>query len=189
MRRSRGIVVFDKLHRDVFSRCQRSLFGYAYALTRDAERAADLLQDCVVRAMSTRYPPRDARAVRSWLFAILRNLWIDELRAERRRDRAHHEIAAEEAHSAATFPELNIVNRMAVRQAFDQLGKDHRDVLALVDIGGFAYQEAADILGVPRGTVMSRVSRARLALARTLADTNVVELDPENRRRGWRGAR
>ncbi len=111
------------------------------------------------------------------------------MRAERRRDRAHHEIAAEEAHSAATFPELNIVNRMAVRQAFDQLGKDHRDVLALVDIGGFAYQEAADILGVPRGTVMSRVSRARLALARTLADTNVVELDPENRRRGWRGAR
>lgn len=183
------MVVFDKLHSDVFGQCQRSLFGYAYALTRDADLAADLLQDCVVRAMSTRCPPRDARAVRSWLFTILRNLWIDELRAERRRDRAHKEIAVEEDCSAATFPKINVVNRLAVRQAFGQLGKDHRDVLALVDVGGFSYQEAAEILGVPRGTVMSRVSRARLALARILADTNMVDLDQETHRRDWRGTR
>lgn len=67
-----------------------------------------------------------------------------------------------------------MVNRLAVRQAFMQLGKDHRDVLALVDIGGFSYDETAMMLSIPRGTVMSRVSRARAALMRGLSDDKVV---------------
>ena len=71
--------------------------------------------------------------------------------------------------------------RLAVRQAFMQLRKDHRDVLALVDIGGFTYEETGMLLSIPKGTVMSRVARARAALACTLSDTPVIAFAPRRK--------
>jgi RNA polymerase sigma-70 factor (ECF subfamily) len=152
---------------------QNRLFGYAMAMTRDRDRAQDLLHDCVARAMSARDCPRDEAAFRAWLFTIMRNTWIDQLRASRR-----HELATERlADAIGSEPvalEHVVVNAFAVRQAFARLSHEHRDVLALIDISGFSYQEAADILAVPRGTVMSRVSRARQALAGLLAADDAV---------------
>jgi RNA polymerase sigma-70 factor (ECF subfamily) len=80
--------------------------------------------------------------------------------------------------------EDRVVNQLAVRQAFLLLSKDHRDVLALVDIAGFSYDEAATLLDIPRGTIMSRVSRARSALARQLAQGAVVGLPLRRGRAG-----
>ena len=166
--------MLDSLRDETIRKVRQNLYGYAVALTRDTDQAADLLQDCMLRTMSSSRLPTDERALRSWLFSVMRNLWIDRLRAQRRRKAAHDDLCAERDASPATPHEDVVVNRIAVRQAFLQLSSDHRDVLALVDIGGFSYEETASLLDVPRGTVMSRVSRARLALAQMLSESQVV---------------
>lgn len=168
--------MFDRDHHQQLGQIKSRLFGYAYALTRDAEQAADLVQDCMVRAMSSRSVPREARAFRAWMFTILRNLWIDQMRSSRRERETCAEIEHSQADPPATPPEEVVVNRLAVRQAFLRLSKDHRDVLALVDIAGFSYEEAAEILRVPKGTIMSRVSRARSMLSQILGEMQVIPL-------------
>ncbi len=168
---------------DLLNNSRGKLFGYAFALTGDAEQAADLLQDCLLRAMSSRNAPGDERAGRAWLFTMLRNLWIDKLRAQRRRNEVYAELSVTQNDTFAPAPEEVVLNRLAVRQAFVRLSKEHRDVLALVDIGGFSYAEAAEILEVPRGTVMSRTSRARLALSQMLAHEQVAVFPRERTRR------
>ncbi|MGF1592547.1 MAG: RNA polymerase sigma factor [Kiloniellaceae bacterium] len=165
---------------------KQNLYGYALALTRDREQAADLLQDSVVRAMSSRRVPSDERAFRSWLFTILRNRWIDQVRAGQRRSEVHADLEHADSEAPVTVSEDSVVNRILVRQAFFKLNKDHRDVLAVVDIGGFSYEEASAILDVPRGTVMSRVSRARAALSLLLGDLQVVPF-PSSRRGAQNG--
>ncbi len=151
------------------ARHQQRLYGYAVAITRDRDRARDLLHDCVVRAASARDRPAAEPAFRSWLFTIMRNLWIDQIRAERRWSQAKETLCDMMSSMPASLESMT-VEAFALRQAFERLSYDHREVLALVDISGFSYQEAADLLHVPRGTVMSRISRAREALAKLLAD-------------------
>ncbi len=148
---------------------QQRLYGFAVAITGDRDRARDLLHDCVVRAATARDKPVDEPAFRAWLFAIMRNLWIDQLRAEERRSRVAQTLSDAMALVPVSLENV-AAESFAVRQAFGLLSHDHREVLALVDISGFSYQEAAALLGVPRGTVMSRISRARQALAGLLAD-------------------
>ncbi|MCT8331564.1 RNA polymerase sigma factor [Albidovulum sediminis] len=148
------------------------LFGYALALTRNRDQARDLVQDCVVRALSSAGGPENERSFRAWLFTIARNVWIDQLRSSRRQRALLGAI--DEANNAAAARIDATVARLAVREAFFHLSPDHRDVLALVDIGGFSYDETAIMLGINRGTVMSRVSRARAALEVQLSDVNVV---------------
>ena len=152
-----------------FAPYQQRLYGFAVAMTGDRDRARDLLHDCVVRAAAARNRPVDEPAFRAWLFAIMRNLWIDQLRAEERRCRMADALSDTMALVPVSLESM-AVESFAVRQAFEFLSHDHREVLALVDISGFSYQEAADLLGVPRGTVMSRISRARQALAGLLTD-------------------
>ena len=152
-----------------FAPYQQRLYGFAVAMTGDRDRARDLLHDCVVRAAAARDRPVDEPAFRAWLFTIMRNLWIDQLRAEERRSRMTQTLSDVMALMPVSLESV-VTEGFAVRQAFELLSHDHREVLALVDISGFSYQEAADLLGVPRGTVMSRISRARQALAGLLAD-------------------
>lgn len=157
-----------------FAPLSERLYGYAFALTRDREQAADLFQDCVVRAMSAKDVPDPDRAFRAWLFAIMRNLWIDGVREHQRKSSLHDRMEQDLAHAMPVPLESVIVNQLAVREAFSCLSIEHRDVLALIDIVGFSYEEAAELLSIPRGTVMSRISRARQALFRLLADDRVV---------------
>jgi RNA polymerase sigma-70 factor (ECF subfamily) len=161
------------------------LYGYAVALCRDRDGARDLLHDCIARAMATRDRPSDEAAFRAWLFRILRNLWIDRIRADKRRTRIDDQWTSVDGQGAPgpVSMESMIVNAFAVRQAFGRLSHDHRDILALVDISGFSYDETARILEIPPGTVMSRVSRARRALAALLSDTGVEHLERKDRSR------
>ena len=150
------------------------LFGYALSLTRDRDAAQDLLQECAVKALAATSAPRDEAALRAWLFRILRNVWIDRTRHERL------EQAHEESKSAA-LPEYwshdaRLISTIAVRQAMARIPSAYREIIALVDLCGFAYAEAAAILDVPIGTVMSRLSRARQSLLDSLADNNVRPL-------------
>ncbi|MCC5969313.1 MAG: RNA polymerase sigma factor [Pararhodobacter sp.] len=176
--------MFKDQHHEWLRGFRRNLFGYACALTTDTARAEDLYQDALVRAMAARSVPAEQISFRVWMFRLLRNLWIDSLRARKRRIALMDEQAGVDCDDRfTTGGEERVVNQMAVRQAFMQLSKDHRDVLALVDIGGFSYDEAATLLDVPRGTIMSRVSRARSALACQLAEGPVVGLPLTTRRR------
>lgn len=159
----------------LLQRLSGQMTGYAYALIHDRDRALDLVQDAILRAMEARRVPVDAPAFRVWFTRIVRNLWIDGFRAERRRAEtivgSAEDLAKDLAEPAARFDtEDLILNRMVVRHAFFDLSADHRDVLALVDIAGFSYDEAAQTLEINRGTVMSRVSRARQQLLGKLGD-------------------
>lgn len=160
------------------------LFGYALALTQDREQARDLVQDCAVRALQARRTPGDEAAFRAWLFTILRNLHVDGWRRQRP-DPVGTANETEQPPDSWTVwrADETVVDRITVRLAFSRLPLDKREVIALVDIAGFSYAEAAAIMQVPRGTVMSRLSRARAALLDVLGDSNVRAL-PTGRKRG-----
>lgn len=167
---------------------RRKLFGYACALCSNTTEAEDLYQDTMLRVMTANSVPREMMSYRVWLFRIMRNLWIDNLRAEGRLPVFDDAAEIEDLPSAQSDDQ--VVNALAVRQAFSGLSKPHRDILALVDICGFSYAEAAETLDVAPGTVMSRVSRARAALiARMKEEKNVIALPfRRNARRLGEGA-
>ncbi len=137
-----------------------ALRRYAFALTRDHTAADDLVQDTLERAIS-RWVLRVGDAeLRAWLFAILHNLFIDGQRAHRRRPL--HDTLDDEADQAGTpaTQEASLIGRDTLTQ-FGALSQEHQAVLLLVGVEGLAYASVARVLGVPLGTVMSRLSRAR----------------------------
>lgn len=167
--------MFDHTRKNVLLQLRRKLFGYACVLCQDTPSAEDLYQDTLLRAMSARTAPDSQAAYCVWVFRIMRNLWIDGLRASGRLP--EFDDATEIDDIAEGGGDDVVVNALAVRQAFSALSKAHRDILALVDICGFSYAEAADLLQVPPGTIMSRVSRARNALTRKMQEeVNVISL-------------
>ena len=165
--------MFDDQHHEALHSLRRRLFGYACALLRRLEDAEDLYQDALVRAMAAPSVPRDGVAFRVWMFRLIRNLWIDRLRRESRQaGLIALEVEAEELPGPGD-PD-SMIDVLLVRQGFRRLSTAHREVLALVDIAGFSYDETAEFLDIPRGTVMSRISRARAALHAHLSAGQVV---------------
>lgn len=154
------------------------LFSYALRLSGSRDRAADLLQSCATKALAAAPPDEDER-VRAWLFAILRNIWIDEHR--------RGEVSAIAAEEALEDEQWRHDDRMiaviTVRQALERLEQPYREIVELVDLAGFRYGEAADILGVPVGTVMSRLSRARLLLLNAIEGGSVRPFAVQQRKR------
>lgn len=137
-----------------------ALRRYAFALTRDHAKADDLVQDCLERAISRWYLRADGPDLRAWLFTILHNLFVSGQRSLRRRPL--HETLDDSIDAASTPAEQEgvLLGRDILSQ-FAVLSDDHRAVLLLVAIEGLPYGSVARILGVPVGTVMSRLSRAR----------------------------
>lgn len=174
--------MFEERHHQALHALRRRLFGYAFALSRDSTDAEDLYQDAIVRAMCARSVPQDSVAFRVWMFRLIRNLWIDRLRRESRLG-ALMDPATEAEAQPAPGGEDSLLDVLLVRQAFHRLSKNHRDVLALVDVVGFSYDETAQLLALPRGTVMSRISRARSALAAQLQAGPAVPFPRRTERR------
>jgi RNA polymerase sigma-70 factor, ECF subfamily len=136
---------------------------YARSLTRDEARAEDLVQDALVRAYEGSGSFRTGGNLRGWLLSILHNTFIDG----RRRDAAEARRSQAAADLAETITPAEQEGRVRLRQiqkAFMNLPEDQRAVLHLVAIEGLSYQEAADSLGIPVGTLMSRLGRGRAAL-------------------------
>jgi RNA polymerase sigma-70 factor, ECF subfamily len=136
---------------------------YARYLARDADRADDLVQECLMRAIARVDSWTPGTNLRAWLFVILRNCHINEVRRGQRislvgETTTDYEVvptpASQEAH----------VSLLEVRDAYLNLSEEHREVLLLVAIEGLQYEEAAAILEIPVGTIRSRLSRARQAL-------------------------
>lgn len=152
-----------ELHREVVALVPQ-LRRFAYALTRHADDADDLVQTTMERVLS-RPMPDDVELVK-WMFRVSRNIWIDDLRSRKVRRDAVADIAAEAGLDAST--EERVAAREALRrtkEGIDALPDEQREVLAMVAIAGMAYREAAEALAIPIGTVMSRLARARAALA------------------------
>ncbi|HEY4893509.1 MAG TPA: sigma-70 family RNA polymerase sigma factor [Reyranella sp.] len=150
-----------------------ALRRYAYALLRNHAAADDLVQDTLERALSHWTSRRPDGELRAWLFSILRNLHIDAYRQARRRG-AEVEIDEDDHRETATRQETALEAR-DVLAALDQLPEEQKSLLLLIGVEDFSYEEAARIVGVPIGTVMSRLSRARQRL-RSIVEHGPVTL-------------
>ncbi len=140
-----------------------ALRRYARALTRNADRADDLVQDCIERAIRKQALWRPTGSLKSWLFRILLNLYRNELRTSRRRgEHVPVETMLVEPAVAPAQPGRIALSEMA--RAIDTLAVEQREALLLVVLEGMSYAEAADAIGIPIGTLMSRLGRARAAL-------------------------
>jgi len=136
---------------------------YARSLTRDETHAEDLVQDTLVRAYERRGSFRSGGNLRGWLLAILHNIFIDGRRRHMVEARRLEEASA--LADTAALPEQDARIRLEqIKAAFLRLPDEQRAALHLVAIEGLPYQEAADALGIPLGTLMSRLGRARTAL-------------------------
>lgn len=145
---------------------------FARAITFHREDADDLVQVAMERALGRSDQYAEGTRLDSWLFRIIRNAWIDEVRSRIRRDAV---FAPEEegAHVGVDTAEAQ-QQRMAVQKAMSLLSDEHRIVVALVLVDGLPYKEAAEVLEIPMGTLTSRLARAREALQKLLSDERSV---------------
>lgn len=143
---------------------------FARALTGDAALADDVVQDCIERALTKSHLYDPARPLRAWLYAILRNLFISGLRRDGRSAvvKSVDELAENEGAVPATQEERLSV--ALIGDALNLLPPQQREVIVLVALEEMSYRDVAEIVGVPIGTVMSRLSRARNALQQILED-------------------
>lgn len=139
---------------------------YARALAGDAQEADDLVQDCLERAWARSHLFRAGSDARRWLFTILHNLFLNRLR-DRGRQPAEAPLE-ESAHPAAVAQEGGLVVR-DLERALAALAPEQREVVLLVGLEGMSYEEVARVLGVPQGTVMSRLHRGRERLRGLMA--------------------
>jgi len=143
---------------------------FASGLSRDPVDGDDLCQITIERALSRRESYEPGTRLDSWMYRIMRNLWIDEQRARQRRsqtfvsEEAGVAIGASGGQDAAV--ELNDVDR-----AMASLPDEQREAVLLVMVEGYSYREAAEIVGCPVGTLNSRLVRGRNALLAKLGET------------------
>jgi RNA polymerase sigma-70 factor (ECF subfamily) len=141
---------------------------FARVLTHSVHDADDLVQTALERALLHMDQWRPDSKLDAWMFGIMKNAWIDEVRARQRRGRM---FAPEEAgldvgdRSSETQEQA-----LSLHAAMERLPDEQRIAVALVLVEGLSYKEAADVLEVPIGTLTSRLARGRDALARTLSE-------------------
>jgi len=146
-----------------------SLYGYALTLTRDVTEAEDLVQETYVRAASAANHPEVDSNLKGWLFVIMRNAWLNQLRHKNSGPRfVELELIEPEAQETPHIVYLRKLERKQVREAIESLPHAYREIVVLRDIEGFTYQEIATVLDCPAGTVMSRLGRARGKLRKLL---------------------
>jgi RNA polymerase sigma factor (sigma-70 family) len=145
-------------------------FNYARWLTRNEADAEDVVQDACVRAVRFFPSLRDADA-RGWLFAIVRNAWYSRVARRAGAEALPLDSSINDPTDGALDPEARLLQQLTVarvRDALEQLPADFREVLVLREIEGMSYKEIAALVGVPIGTVMSRLARARDRLTAVL---------------------
>jgi RNA polymerase sigma-70 factor (ECF subfamily) len=151
------------------------LFAFARTMLGDPDVSRDLVQEAAVRALAATRVPEEPAAYRAWLFKIVRNAAIDEIRRRRLPDVDGH-LSVDLWH----FDDARIA-KITVQQGLSTLGAEHREIISLIDIAGFSYSDTAELLGVPIGTVMSRIARAREALLAAIDASAVRPLRSRHR--------
>jgi RNA polymerase sigma-70 factor, ECF subfamily len=173
------------------------LYGYAMVLSRNRAEAEDLVQETCLRALRGIGGLRADGSVKSWLFTILRNIWLNQLRQRRTAPDLVELDAGEnpgnEPVDRAQDPYTGYVNRVEreqVREAIQQLPLEFREIILLREYEELSYQEIAALLDCPPGTVMSRLARARSKLRDLLSGAQMtpgVEQDDVSRKDGTAG--
>ncbi|WP_346909125.1 sigma-70 family RNA polymerase sigma factor [uncultured Roseibium sp.] len=143
---------------------------YARALTRNSERADDLVQGCLERALRGFHSIRQGKRLRPWLFAILRNLHVDMIRHQSARGLPLPLDENDMTASKGPGPDGRLEVK-AVLDEIDRLPQEQRDAVLLIGIEELNYAEAAEVLGIPIGTLMSRLHRGRTRLRESLGRT------------------
>ncbi len=140
---------------------------FARSLARDPDAADDLVQSCLERALSRFHLWRPERRLRPWLFTMLRNLYVDTVR-HRSAAQAREQRSAEVVPLAQRAGQEDSVTARRALDAIDRLPGEQRDAVLMVCVNDLTYAEAAEVLGIPRGTLMSRLHRGRLRLRNDL---------------------
>lgn len=150
--------------------CLPDLWRYAWSLTRDRDAADDLVQDCVERALRKRLLWLPMRPLKPWLTKILLNIYRDRWRHETRYRTVDIDQITDLAAITGTVEERLEIK--AIWRSMEKIPHQQREALLAVVIGGLSYDEAAKALAIPKGTLMSRISRAR-AKIKTDMETSV----------------
>ncbi len=163
--------------RDDLVRSIPHLRAFARLLTRNADKADDLVQEALARALASQHQYTPNTNFRAWIFTILRNAWLSEIR------RGEWKIGPLEAAAQAGVP-AEQDKRMTIRDlrnALERLKPEQREVLILVGASGMSYEEAARICDCAVGTIKSRLSRARAELAAAMAGVEPPMREPSSR--------
>jgi RNA polymerase sigma-70 factor, ECF subfamily len=170
----------DEFHRELPQSLPR-LWRFALRLTRHHADAEDLVQRCYLRALERRHQWQPGSSLISWLFAIIHSIWINELRsAQRRREGSlSAEIELDEVAdpSPSADPEYQLIFKQVVNSV-QALPEAQRVVMMLIAVEGLSYREAADVLDVPIGTIMSRLARARLTIGQKFLAVDSAQAAP-----------
>ena len=153
---------------------------FARGLTGSPAEADDLVQAACERALARAHQFQEGTRFDSWMFRIVQTIWIDQIRA---RDVRKEDSDVGEERLGSDAPVRQVEARLAlaeVRLAVERLPPDQRSVLMLVTVEGLSYKEAAVVAGVPVGTIMSRLARARIALHQQLEAGGGVRRSAKN---------
>lgn len=167
------------------------LFTYAMALTRNSHEAEDLVQETYLRALSAIGRPREDDNAKAWLYTILRNIRLNQVRQQRIRPKLLELDADENAANlvidTGKDPHALYVSKVKtqhVREAIQQLSEEFREIILLREFAELSYQEIGTLLGCAQGTVMSRLARARHKLGTLLT---AIQTSP-NKKKSYEGA-
>lgn len=155
---------------ELMEACIPALRRYASTLLRDRQEIDDLVHDCLLRALDQMHTRREDADMRAWLFAIMHNLFVSRLRRKKVRGPM---IPLEEVGDSALGVRATQEEHVQARDVMLILGRlpeDQRSVLLLVTVEDLSYAQVAQILGIPIGTVMSRLARARERLREMMGD-------------------
>lgn len=146
-----------------------SLRRYSKALTNNTCTADDLVQDVLERALRKKHLWHRGRHLRPWLFAIMHNVFVNEIKRQSKRATLQ---LVEDSDLYSTCNAESLWEKKQLQQAIRQLPEDQRQVFLMVSLEEFTYEEVANIMDTPIGTVMSRLSRARHRLRELMQPTN-----------------
>jgi len=171
-------MTLDPSVRDAVLAAVPSLRAFAISLSGNVDRADDLVQETLLRALANIDSFEPGSNMPAWLFTILRNLFRSEYRKRRREV---EDADGSYAQSLKSQPEqTGHVEFQEFREALAKLPPDQREALILVGASGFSYEEAAEICGCAVGTIKSRVNRARARLADTLSIESMEDFGPDH---------
>lgn len=172
----------DQAFRTLVLRYQRKVFSVAFALVADREEAMDIAQDAFLRVHQRIGDFKGESSFYTWLYRITRNLAIDRLRSRRGEEEELDERAGWELQRAepgflsnrlGTTPQRGVLRKELAAQmarALAQLPEKHREILVLREVEGMSYEELAQTLDIPKGTVMSRLFHARAKMQAILRE-------------------
>jgi RNA polymerase sigma-70 factor (ECF subfamily) len=150
---------------------------YARALTRDVVRADDLVQSCLARAVAKQHLWQPGTDLRAWLFTLLHNQHVNDVR---RSVREGINVSIEDAAPVLTIQPnaIDVLQLRDLEKALGQLAQEQRQVILLIGMEGMTYEDAASLLGVPIGTVRSRLSRGRDQLRNLMGMGDEISGEP-----------